>query len=199
MELTAYQNWSLICCIIEVVVEVFTIAVYGIVFYRFYSKRKLRKSMAVRDRARSDMYLAQLRSQSVPNTPGGPLSPRDGGWRPPPGSSLSKDPLSQAENGEYEGQYAPQKFAEPQPFQLMPAPSKAKPAAKTSLSSPSTSPPASPAPVEIRQAHAPTASGEQQYGAVSIPGSYASPINSPGLPPSQPTGGFDFGLHNSQR
>src|ERR1700759_3502288 len=69
------QNWSLVCCIIEVVVEVFTIAVYGIVFYRFYSKRKLRKSMAVRDKARSDMYLAQLRSQSAPNTPGGPLSP----------------------------------------------------------------------------------------------------------------------------
>ncbi|KAL5313423.1 hypothetical protein ACEPPN_019156 [Leptodophora sp. 'Broadleaf-Isolate-01'] len=32
--------------------------------------------MDVRDRARSDVYLAQLRSQSTPNTPGfGPMSP----------------------------------------------------------------------------------------------------------------------------
>ncbi|KAB8337041.1 hypothetical protein FH972_021345 [Carpinus fangiana] len=84
------QNWSLICCLIEVVVEVLTILIYGVVFYRYYSKRKLRKSMAVRDRARSDLYLAQLRSQSAPNTPGlasprfpgGPLSPRDGGYNP---------------------------------------------------------------------------------------------------------------------
>ena len=68
------------CCIIEVVVELLCVIIYGIVFYRFYSKRKLRKSMANRDRARSDLYLAQLRSQSAPNTPGlrGPLSPGDG-------------------------------------------------------------------------------------------------------------------------
>jgi hypothetical protein len=34
------------------------------------------KSMDMRDRARSDLYLAQLRSQSAPNTPGfGPKSP----------------------------------------------------------------------------------------------------------------------------
>lgn len=82
------QNWSLVCCIIEIVVETITIAIYGIVFYRFYSKRKLRKSMAKRDTARSDLYLAQLRSQSAPNTPGfqntnGPYSARDGAWRPP--------------------------------------------------------------------------------------------------------------------
>ncbi|KAK3043978.1 hypothetical protein LTS18_002512, partial [Coniosporium uncinatum] len=75
------QDWTLVCCIIEVVVELFTIAIYGIVFYRYYTKRRLRKSMARRDTARSDLYLAQLKSQSAPNTPGfGPLSPRDGGW-----------------------------------------------------------------------------------------------------------------------
>lgn len=188
------QNWSLVCCIIEIVVEVFTLAVYGIVFYRFYSKRKLRKSMAVRDRARSDMYLAQLRSQSAPNTPGGPLSPRDGGWRPPPGYNANQDPLSRAE----EGEYAPTKtqFAEPQPFQLMPAPSKAKPAAKTSFVS-STPPPSSPV-MEVRQAHAAVAQGETSYGAVSIPGAYAGPA-SPGLRAQQPaTGGFDFGLNNQR-
>jgi hypothetical protein len=164
------------------VVEVFTLAVYGIVFYRFYSKRKLRKSMAVRDRARSDMYLAQLRSQSAPNTPGGPLSPRDGGWRPPPAA---------------EGEYAPAKtqFAEPQPFHLMPAPSKAKPAALKPSFASSTPPPSSPV-IEVRQAHAHVADGENSYGAVSIPGSYAGPA-SPGMPAQQPANsGFDFGLND---
>lgn len=43
--------------------------------------------MARRDTARSDLYLAQLRSQSAPNTPGlkspgFPLSPREGGYNP---------------------------------------------------------------------------------------------------------------------
>jgi len=192
------QNWSLVCCIIEVVVEVFTISVYGVVFYRFYSKRKLRKSMARRDTARSDLYLAQLRSQSVPNTPGGPLSPRDGGWRAP----ANRDPLSQAENGEY--QPMAQTFAEPQPFQLMPAPSKAKSAIpKASFAGAATPPsaPSSPAPQqEVRQEHAPVAAGERQYGAVSVPGSYASPINSPGFAPAQQQmGGFDFGLPGQRR
>ena len=94
------QDWALICCIIEIVVETLTISLYAVVFYRYWSKRKLRKSMASRDKARSDLYLSQLRSQSVPNTPGfGPLSPRDGGWIPPPGHPSYRDPLSAAENG----------------------------------------------------------------------------------------------------
>lgn len=70
------QNWTLICMMIEIVVEVLSIMLYSIVFYRYYSKRKLHKSMDLRDKARSDLYLAQLRSQSAPNTPGfGPKSP----------------------------------------------------------------------------------------------------------------------------
>ena len=78
------QNWSLVCALIEIVVEIITILIYAIVFYRFYSKRKLRKTMANRDTARSDLYLAQLRSQSAPNTPGlkSPLSPGMGGYNP---------------------------------------------------------------------------------------------------------------------
>ncbi|OCL04880.1 hypothetical protein AOQ84DRAFT_380140 [Glonium stellatum] len=125
------QNWSLVCCIIEVVIETLCIIIYAIVFYRFWSKRKLRKSMAVRDRARSDLYLAQLRSQSAPNTPGfGPLSPRSGGWRPPPGHPLHADALSAAENGEMGGVGAgaegtvqfPRGFAQPKPFALQPPP-----------------------------------------------------------------------------
>ncbi|KAG6004358.1 hypothetical protein E4U43_000756 [Claviceps pusilla] len=70
------QNWTLICIIIEIVIEVISISLYSIVFYRYYSKRRLMKSMDMRDRARSDLYLAQLRSQSAPNTPGfAPKSP----------------------------------------------------------------------------------------------------------------------------
>ncbi|CAK7274143.1 hypothetical protein SEPCBS119000_006016 [Sporothrix epigloea] len=70
------QSWSLICIIIEIVVELISITLYSVVFYRYYSKRKLHKSMDMRDKARSDLYLAQLRTQSAPNTPGfGPQSP----------------------------------------------------------------------------------------------------------------------------
>lgn len=62
--------------IIEVVVEVISITLYSVVFYRYYTKRRLMKSMDMRDKARSDLYLAQLRTQSAPNTPGfGPKSP----------------------------------------------------------------------------------------------------------------------------
>ncbi|KAM0450338.1 hypothetical protein ACHAPV_004007 [Trichoderma viride] len=94
------QNWSLICIIIEVVVEVISILLYSIVFYRYYSKRRLHKSMDVRDRARSDLYLAQLRSQSAPNTPGFPRSPSFAGapmtpaMFPPKSPALSQYALS---------------------------------------------------------------------------------------------------------
>ncbi|KAF2861378.1 hypothetical protein K470DRAFT_245782 [Piedraia hortae CBS 480.64] len=64
------QSWSLICCVIEIVVETLTIMVYGVVLWRLASKRKLRKSMAYRDRARGDLYLKKLGEQSAPNTPG---------------------------------------------------------------------------------------------------------------------------------
>jgi hypothetical protein len=165
--------------------------------------------MAMRDRARSDLYLAQLRSQSVPNTPGfnGPLSARDGGWRPPP----SQDPLSAAEQGEGEGvQYAvavPRAFTEPKPFSLMPAPAKAAPALgtpkpnqQTGFTSSSTPPPSSPGFQQQRQEHVPAAPGERNYGDVQIPGSYASPLNSPGFAPEHnQQAGFDFGLDERMR
>lgn len=64
------QNWSLVCALIEIVVETITIAIYAITFWRIRSKRKLTKVMDTRDKARSDLYLAQLRMQSAPNTPG---------------------------------------------------------------------------------------------------------------------------------
>ncbi|KAI1006010.1 hypothetical protein K3495_g2211 [Podosphaera aphanis] len=61
------QNWTLLCCIIETVLESITILLYGVVFYRYHSKQRLRKSMDIRDRARSDLYLAQVQSQLSPN------------------------------------------------------------------------------------------------------------------------------------
>lgn len=124
------QNWSLVCCIIEVVVETITIAVYAIVFYRFYSKRQLRKSMAVRDRARSDLYLAQLRSQSAPNTPGfapanGPFSPRDGGWRPPADYTYTNASAMEEGNGNSGARFVdPAQKPAPKPFVLQPPPLK---------------------------------------------------------------------------
>jgi hypothetical protein len=167
--------------------------------------------MAVRDRARSDLYLAQLRSQSVPNTPGfaGPLSARDGGWRPPPGHSLNKDPLSQAEEGEGT-QYAvvaPRAFTEPKPFSLTPAPAKAKPAvgtpktAQAGFTSSDVPLPASPGlRPEQRQEPAHVASDEPSYGEVSIPGQYVHPLNSPGFAPQHnQQAGFDFGLDERMR
>ena len=92
------QDWSLICCVIEVVVEVIVIAIYGVVFYRYWSKNRLRKSMDARDRARTDLYLAQLRSQSAPNTPGFAQTPRTPGF--PTMMKNPQDAYSVAEQGE---------------------------------------------------------------------------------------------------
>ncbi|KAL6709754.1 hypothetical protein ACN47E_001183 [Coniothyrium glycines] len=197
------QNWALVCCIIEVVIEVLCITIYGIVFYRFWSKRKLRKSMMQRDRARSDLYLAQLRSQSAPNTPGfGPMSPRSGGWRPPPGHPMYVDPHSAAENGDSDKiQYAyAREIAQPQPFALQAPPIKVTGATpkveQEGFDAPArtVSPPlASPGFQERHNDHVGAAPGEQQYATVPIPGAY-TPLASPSYPPqqSQPSG-FDFG------
>ena len=57
------QSWSLVCCIIEVVVEAITLGVYGVIAYRFWSKRRLTKAMHRRNEARGEVYAAQLRRQ----------------------------------------------------------------------------------------------------------------------------------------
>jgi len=74
------------------------IAIYGIVFYRFWSKNRLRKSMDTRDRARTDLYLAQLRTQSAPNTPGFAQTPRTPGF--PTMIKTPMDAYSAAEQGQ---------------------------------------------------------------------------------------------------
>lgn len=171
------QDWSLVCCIIEIVVEIITIAIYAIVFYRFYSKRKLRKSMDTRDKARSDLYLAQLRT-SAPQTP---LNKDWTGLRSPR-SPYAPDPYSVAE----EGNASPSNMTQ-RPFQLQPPPIRVQNATPKPLqqegferaatpraaSPPATNP-------ERMNDHVEAAPGEQTYDAVPIPGAYQSPLSSPG-------------------
>lgn len=129
--------------------------------------------MHVRDKARSDLYLAQLRSQSAPNTPGFPgmKSPRF------PPAAYSSNPLSDAEEGNAPGARFVEATSTPtpaKPFQLQPPP------IKIHAASPKT--PSDGFKQETNTGHAPIASGEQQYAAVPIPGAYQ-----PASPPPQQT------------
>lgn len=171
------QDWSLVCCIIEVVVELITISIYGVVFYRFYSKNKLRKSMDNRDRARSDLYLAQLRSQSAPNTPGYTQTPRSPSFP----IMKSADPYSAAENGHSPVQYA-SATTPTQGFRLQAPPIRVQGATPRTQQDgfEAPLPPSSPPPPQQDRVneHVAAAPGEQQYDAVPIPGAYAGQHNS---------------------
>ncbi|KIX97921.1 uncharacterized protein Z520_06699 [Fonsecaea multimorphosa CBS 102226] len=181
------QDWSLICCIIEVVVELIVIAIYGIVFYRFWSKNRLRKSMDARDRARTDLYLAQLRTQSAPNTPGFAQTPRTPGFPSALKSLAPRDMYSAAEQGvavsPTQFTTSPPSNTTASPFKLQAPPirvTKATPVSTAtegipsprlfSSSSPPPQPPMSPPPEERIHQHMAAAPGEQQYEAVPIPG-----------------------------
>src|SRR3569833_2790108 len=188
---TPTQNWSLICIIIEVVVEVISITLYSIVFYRYYSKRKLHKSKDMRDKARSDLYLAQLRTQSAPNTPGfGPKSPAFSQYamspRFPPQTYRSLGDIEESSPFTPGGRvpepvsnFAGGPKPAEKPFKLQAPPTKA-PSATPKLGSAafqaatsSTPPPASPSPAQNINEHGPVAPGEMQYESVPIPGAYA--------------------------
>lgn len=174
------QDWSLVCCIIEIVVEIIVIAIYGIVFYRFYSKNRLRKSMDARDKARSDLYLAQLRSQSAPNTPGFAYTPRTPRFPTTAMSEVKEDAYSAAENGHSQA-FSPNSAAATAPFRLQAPPTKTPKTPQVGFEaapvSTSTPPPKasspSPEPMERRNDHVTAAPGEQVYEAVPIPGAYA--------------------------
>lgn len=56
-------NWVSMCAIIEICLEFVTISLYLFVLYRLASKRRLRKSMDLRDKARNDIWLNKLRDQ----------------------------------------------------------------------------------------------------------------------------------------
>ena len=133
--------------------------------------------MDLRDRARSDLYLAQLRSQSAPNTPGFQKTPITTTFP----SHLHDDPIDAAENGEYhhEGtQFASKhhSFSQPKPFTLQPPPIKIHAASPNIEQGAFTSAP------QVQE-HVPAAPGEQTYDAVPIPGAYSSPLGSPGFQP----------------
>lgn len=191
------QNWTLICIIIEVVVEVMAITLYSVLFYRYYTKRRLTKSMDMRDKARSDLYLAQLRSQSAPNTPGfGPKSPALSQYamspRHPPAAYRN---LGDIEEAAGESPFTPggrvlepqSQFSPPQPqptFKLQAPPSKA-PSATPKVQQDSFPRARAPTPPrETVQEHGPVADDEPTYDSVPIPGAYAGQaMKSP--PPQQ--------------
>lgn len=52
LELTGGQNWSLVCIIIEVVLEGICIGLYCVVLYRLRSRHRLYKAMERRNKAR---------------------------------------------------------------------------------------------------------------------------------------------------
>ena len=138
--------------------------------------------MDLRDKARTDLYLAQLKAQSAPNTPGIQKTPMTSNFP----SHLHDDPIDAAENGEHysEGtQFASkhQSFSQPKPFTLQPPPIKIHAASPTVSQEKF-----DPAPKPQVQDHVPAAPGEQTYAAVPIPGAYSSPLSSPGFGATQP-------------
>lgn len=174
------QDWSLMCAIIEIVIEVFVITIYAVVFYRFYSKRRLMRTMELRDRARSDLYLAQLRIQSAPNTPGFTRTPKS----PLANLAQMQDVYSAAENGEnYAVQYATPKSpnqVQQHPFCLQPPP------VRVTYATPKVEQEGFANPSEMVGHHVSAAPGEKTYEAVPIPGAYSSPVANPSFPLSSP-------------
>ncbi|KAJ9308998.1 hypothetical protein DTO217A2_1367 [Paecilomyces variotii] len=189
------QDWGLVCAIIEIVIELIVILIHAIIFYRFYSKQRLRKTMDMRDKARSDLYLAQLRTQSAPNTPGFARTPKSPFFSATP----VHDPYSSAENGEhYSVQYATPKspMRAPEPFQLQPPPIRVQHATprqqqegfdapSVHMSTPSPPPVGAPTPPQVENIneHVGAAPGEKTYESVPIPGAYSTPVASPSYPP----------------
>lgn len=152
--------------------------------------------MDVRDRARSDLYLAQLRSQSAPNTPGfGPMSPSYSTYmKSPRFPDKSFTQMSEIEEGDSPIEPGtrfvdakPNRELTSKPFALQPPPIKVHAASPKVAQGEFVSPFArDPAPPKEYQrvataspAPAPVAADEQIYAAVPIPGAYVSPA-SPG-------------------
>lgn len=189
------NNWVLICIMIEIVIEIIAITLYSIVFYRYYTKRKLHKSMDMRDKARTDLYLAQLRSQSAPNTPGlkSPglysqyaLSPRN-----PEATFASLGSIEEGQGQaqpsftpgarvvEPESSFAHQAQQQQPTFKLQAPPVKApsatpKPGSFTPTSTTGPEFPMQPqTPTVTEHAHVQGAADEPVYESVPIPGAYA--------------------------
>lgn len=167
------------------------ILIYVVVVYRMWSKRRLMKSMNRRDTARSDLYLAQLRMQSAPNTPGFPL------YSPYPPKSpfvaaTSIDPYSAAEKGDCNNPVSNVQYASPRSpthpiptFQLQAPPIRVQQASPQTFQCEFQAPATTPSPPpQLSQAqhsepqHMSAAPGEQTYETVPIPGAYSTPMPS---------------------
>jgi hypothetical protein len=131
--------------------------------------------MDARDRARSDLYLAQLPSQSAPNAPGLPMSPSYSQHIKSPRFPLpiySPNPSAAAEDG-YVG--APgTRLVEAKPSSALAVHGATHKVAHTGFGAPAQ-------PKERVIEHVAAAPGEQTYDAVPIPGAYGSPLTSSGL------------------
>jgi len=138
--------------------------------------------MAIRDRARSDLYLAQLRSQSAPNTPGfGPLSPSYSQYAKSP-----RFPPSAYQNGPDAEEGNGTRFVEAKahggmnatkPFTLQAPPIRVQSATpKMDQGGFEAQTPLPPPPPQQQQhrvvEHVEAAPGEQTYDSVPIPGAY---------------------------
>ena len=144
--------------------------------------------MDVRDKARSDLYLAQLRTQSAPNTPGFSAAQTPRSARFPVMSKV--DQQVAAEQGNSPVQYAevsPSSGPGASSFKLQAPPIRVHHAtprtAQDGFEPAPPQPTASPPPQEKVNEHVEAAPGEQQYDAVPIPGAYASPLTSPAFQP----------------
>lgn len=192
-----------------------SITLYSVIFYRYYTKRRLTKSMDSRDKARTDLYLAQLRNQSAPNTPGfgGPKSPALSNYALSPrfpetgfqsmsdGSNAAQSPFSPGGKSLVEPQSgfatrnglgsSPSSPTSPdRPFKLQMPPQKAPSATpkQTQQSAFGAAAAATSAPPKGSKpvVNAPMAPGEIQYEAVAIPEAYAgAALKSP--PPAKTT------------
>jgi len=118
-------NWVSLCAIIEIVVEFLTISLYLFVLYRIASKRRLRKSMDLRDKARQDIWLSKLRDQE--QEPECPLTANN--------TALNAKTQSMIYQPE-----ATKSNTSAQPFQLQPAPRKARTSQDTHNNSVPTTP-----------------------------------------------------------
>jgi hypothetical protein len=135
--------------------------------------------MDLRNKARSDLYLAQLRTQSAPNTPGfGPMSPSYSMYmkspRFPPAAYTGD--VKDADEDFSGTQFVEAKsnaILNSKPFTLQPPPTRAQSATPVMSQSGFAPPPPRTPLAERRAAHMEAAPGEQTYEAVPIPGAYA--------------------------
>ncbi|KAK7989258.1 hypothetical protein PG989_009573 [Apiospora arundinis] len=173
------RNWTLICIIIEIVIEVISISLYSVIFYRYYTKRRLAKSMDMRDpavavgpqhtwfRTQVTGFLTIRHVAALP--PSAYKSLGEISEQPPQPTFTPAEPQSSFAQ-------AASPASESKPFSLQAPPKKAPRATPGNGSGALRTPDTPTAPVQNFDFVAP---GEQQYDSVPIPGAYADAVNKP--------------------